>query len=432
MTTRTLHLVGSLARIFPPMAPEEFTRLLDSVRSDGLLEDIAVWQGVVIDGYHRLRACLLCGTEPRFHHLPEDADPLGYVIAKNAHRRTLDATSRAAAAFKASRWSTPGRPARSGGNRANLHGFLPRAAAAASFGVSPRSVATVARILDSESGAVAMLRLAVESGAVTANDAAALLREPPELQEMAVAMVRSGDARTLRRAVNRILRDRQSDYESHPPAQAGTGSSITLHAASVAQLHTLVPEGSVDAVITFPPPADDFPPLAELAGFAAHALRQSGGLFLLADSRHLPRLFETLQHPELNWLCAFGYRHPGRPARLGRGLGVSLTHKLLLIFGKREFHIAKGEDLIVVPPFGENEAGNPLSPRLGKGMELILERLTRPGQMVCDPFLLSRNDLVLAALRLGRSFTGAWEDRAFIDRLRRDVAVQTRKGAPAG
>ena len=110
MATRTLHLAGSLARTFPPMADDEFTRLLDSVRSDGLFEDITLWRGVVIDGHHRLMACLLSGAEPRFHHLPEDTDPLAYVIAKNAHRRTLNATSRAAAAFRASRWSRTSRP----------------------------------------------------------------------------------------------------------------------------------------------------------------------------------------------------------------------------------------------------------------------------------------------------------------------------------
>ena len=51
-------------------------------------------------------------------------------------------------------------------------------------------------------------------------------------------------------------------------------------------------------------------------------------------------------------------------------------------------------------------------------MEMIIERFTRPHHTVADPVMAGRAQSALAALKLGRSFIGAWDDRSFVDRLR--------------
>ena len=45
--------ISDLARIFPDMPPEDFAQLVASIREDGLMDPITVWQGRVIDGRHR-------------------------------------------------------------------------------------------------------------------------------------------------------------------------------------------------------------------------------------------------------------------------------------------------------------------------------------------------------------------------------------------
>ena len=37
--------ISDLARIFPDMTPEDFARLVSSIREDGLMDPITVWQG---------------------------------------------------------------------------------------------------------------------------------------------------------------------------------------------------------------------------------------------------------------------------------------------------------------------------------------------------------------------------------------------------
>ena len=110
MDKQAVFLVSPLARIFPPMTEDECAALRESIREAGLLEEITLWRGMVIDGFHRLRACLRLGIEPRFSSLPDDADPLAYVTGKNASRRDLAPWQRPIAAFRAS--ESPGWDAR--------------------------------------------------------------------------------------------------------------------------------------------------------------------------------------------------------------------------------------------------------------------------------------------------------------------------------
>ena len=61
MGQQPVFLVSPLAGIFPPMTEDEYARLEESIREVGLLDEIILWRGAVIDGFHRLRACLRLG-----------------------------------------------------------------------------------------------------------------------------------------------------------------------------------------------------------------------------------------------------------------------------------------------------------------------------------------------------------------------------------
>ena len=352
MEKQVVYLVSSLAKIFAPMLENEFTRLKDSIQHQGLLDEITLWRGMVIDGYHRLRACLEAGVEPRFHEVHDDADPLEYIVAKQVNRRQMNQTARAAAAFRVSERSRPGRP-RGPGNNANLHSYPNRSRAAGMFGVSTRSVATVAKVLGSDSTASPGVRRAVQAGTVTANDAARILDEPSDVQERAMEMVRRGRFKTVKRAsnaVNREMAERLDPEESSQVRDNSAGGRCSLHVSTVAGLHRLVPEGTVDAVITFPPSKPDYSAMfPDLSAFAAHALNSSGGMFVLADTGNLQALMDGLKHPDLYWAFACHYRHPGRPSRPGHPHRVQLTQKLVLIYGKQDFTITGGDDLIELP-----------------------------------------------------------------------------------
>jgi N6-adenosine-specific RNA methylase IME4/ParB-like chromosome segregation protein Spo0J len=93
--TLTVH---RLAGLVPEMLPDEYGALVADVRAHGLLEPIVLFQGQVLDGRHRYRACLETGTEPRFRPYEGD-DPLGFVVSANLQRRHLTSSQRAVLAL---------------------------------------------------------------------------------------------------------------------------------------------------------------------------------------------------------------------------------------------------------------------------------------------------------------------------------------------
>jgi ParB-like chromosome segregation protein Spo0J len=88
------------ADVFPLMEGEEFDRLVEDVRQNGLLEDIVLYEGKILDGRNRYRAFLAAGrTEHISYHVQdfdEGDDPVSYVISKNILRRHLTTDQRAA------------------------------------------------------------------------------------------------------------------------------------------------------------------------------------------------------------------------------------------------------------------------------------------------------------------------------------------------
>jgi hypothetical protein len=88
------------AELFPPMAKDEFLGLKKDIREHGQREDIVVWQGQLIDGRHRLRACRELGIEPQVAELMDETDPWQYVVSHNLHRRHLTTAQRSMVADK--------------------------------------------------------------------------------------------------------------------------------------------------------------------------------------------------------------------------------------------------------------------------------------------------------------------------------------------
>jgi hypothetical protein len=78
------------AKLFPPMQREEFDEFVADIQKNGLREKITLYQGAILEGIHRYRACLRLKIEPRFEQFKgDDAAALAFVISKNIHRRHL-------------------------------------------------------------------------------------------------------------------------------------------------------------------------------------------------------------------------------------------------------------------------------------------------------------------------------------------------------
>ena len=83
-----------LSAIFPAMADDEFKALCEDIRVNGLLVPIDVVGMLVIDGWHRYRACGVVGCPRRFNKIDDTIDKLVFVASKNLIRRHLTAGQR--------------------------------------------------------------------------------------------------------------------------------------------------------------------------------------------------------------------------------------------------------------------------------------------------------------------------------------------------
>jgi DNA modification methylase len=85
-----------VANLFPLMTPEEFTALKADIQANGLREPVWTWQGKVIDGRNRLRACEELGITPPVREWDGKGSLVAFVVSLNLHRRHLTGSQRAA------------------------------------------------------------------------------------------------------------------------------------------------------------------------------------------------------------------------------------------------------------------------------------------------------------------------------------------------
>jgi hypothetical protein len=79
-----------LASMFPMMKGEEFDAFVADIETHGLREKITLYQGKILEGRHRYRACLRAKVELRFEQFKgDDAAATAFVVSRNIHRRHL-------------------------------------------------------------------------------------------------------------------------------------------------------------------------------------------------------------------------------------------------------------------------------------------------------------------------------------------------------
>ncbi len=107
MSQRTQH---PLSAAFPAMSNLEFTELVNDIKTNGLRSPIVIFEGEVLDGWHRYRACEQLGINADTVEFPEGQDPVAFVRSQNYHRRHLTAGQKAVAEVELSKWARVGRP----------------------------------------------------------------------------------------------------------------------------------------------------------------------------------------------------------------------------------------------------------------------------------------------------------------------------------
>jgi hypothetical protein len=199
-----------LANLFPLMNHTDFTALRDDIAAQGLLEPLWLYEGQILDGRNRYKACKELGIQPQVRTY-EGADPLGFVLSMNLVRRHLNESQRALVAADVATMRQ--------GERTDLEpsANLPKVSqtkASELFNISTRSVTDAKRVKQEAQPEVVK---AVRDGHLAVSAAAKLSQESVPIQRQVAAKVVSGEVKTVTEALKQLRADKsppESDVQN--------------------------------------------------------------------------------------------------------------------------------------------------------------------------------------------------------------------------
>ena len=194
------------AELFPLMQHPDFDALCGHIATNGLQEEIVLYEGQILDGRNRYLACLAGGVAPRFRaYAGECGSPLAFVVAKNVRRRHLTESQRALLAArlkplfeeeahtrqvaglrKGHEFPVWENSPKRGNDEENIHAA---AKAAEMMHVSDFSVKAADKV---KKQGVPALVAAVQAGKIAVSAAARIAKLPAEQQQQVVAGIEGG------------------------------------------------------------------------------------------------------------------------------------------------------------------------------------------------------------------------------------------------
>lgn len=170
-----------LSAAFPAMNAEDFQALKDSIENIGVQNPITLFEGMVIDGWHRYSAANELGIDCPDKELGAWIDPVAFVRAQNKDRRHLPLSAWALIEVSLSSWRPAGQQ-----KKAELSSALTRTSKemADAVGVSDRTIRQAKAV---HSDAAPEVIAAVKSGEIGLPKAAAIAKLPQAEQAAAIA-----------------------------------------------------------------------------------------------------------------------------------------------------------------------------------------------------------------------------------------------------
>lgn len=192
-----------LANLFPPIEGADFADLVADVRANGLREPVVVYEGQILDGRNRYRACKAADVPVRTVAYEGD-DALRFVVSLNLRRRHLTENQRAMVAANIANMANGGD--RKSDQRANLPSDpdaqtpppVSLEQAAEMMKVSRRSVVAAKAVLRE---GVPELADKVSSGQIAVSAAADVAQLPKEEQQEVLS---KGDKALLLGAAKKV------------------------------------------------------------------------------------------------------------------------------------------------------------------------------------------------------------------------------------
>lgn len=189
-------------------------------------------------------------------------------------------------------------------------------------------------------------------------------------------------------------------------AREVNGRFEIAHCAIEDVTEEMLPDASVDAVITDPPyPQKYLPSYSTLAEFSARVLRPGGWCIVMTGTGFLPEVMQRMcEHLEYRW--QYVIITPGGANNRNSAYGLFQAYKPVLIFQNPPVSRIREwwSDVITAKADEQDKSLHPWQQSEKVFVELV-DRFSRPGDVVVDPFAGS-GTTGRAAVSIGRHFWG--------------------------
>lgn len=393
-----------------PLSEDERKGLERSIVTEGCRDAIVVWGGVVVDGHNRYEICQRRGVEfgTRDKDFADRHEAIMWIIDNQLSRRNVPAWKRGDLALRREEEfiEKAKERQREHGNTApgrEAEETLPQ---------------LVAEVLETPEDREANGQLGKVAG--LSRESMRKVRYIKANADEGLQDALDNGEETIGGAYKRLKNEERSKERAREREEAAEKmESITLdervqvvHADFRDALGDL-PDASVDLVLTDPPyPREYLPLYSELGYMASQCLKDGGVLAAMVGQSYLPEIVERLsEHLAYHWTLA--YVTPGGQSAQLWQRKVNTFWKPVLVFTNGDYAGEWFGD-VARSDVNDNDKRFHHWGQSESGTADLMERLSKPGEMVVDPFVGGGTTAVVAAAT-GRRFLGSDLERKAIE-----------------
>ena len=388
-----------IAGIFPLIEGQELKQLVEDVCTHGVREPVWLYEGKILDGRNRYKAAQEVGAQIQTREFSGTAlEAIEFVWSLNRTRRHLDSSQSAIADARRNQMTDAYAPVREAAKerqgertdlKRNIQEIIPESKPQPQTrDIRSKPAGTNPKYIDL---------------------ADKLVKERPDLAEQVEKGKKklSQVARELRREENEeALRVAVESIDPATDADIRHCSMAELFASGIRP----------DVVITDPPYPKEYVHLyEELAQMCADA-----GVPLIAamaGQSYLPEIYTGMsRHLRYRWTLA--YLTPGGQAVQQWQAKANTFWKPILLFGDAGDWIGD----VCKSSTNDNDKRFHHWGQSESGMLDLVQRLSKPGDLICDPFM-GAGTTAVAALAAGRRFIGCDIDEAHVQTARGRCAM---------
>ncbi len=450
----------SYCDLLPEMTADDFNALVSDIKENGLINPIVLFENQILDGKHRYKACLELGIEPKVETFTGNKEQaLHFVISQNIARRHLLTGQKAALAINAKKEFeviAKENQIKAGelGNQGAEYGKLggrgitkdsekyqekisefnndgennkvddenplqekfpeggfhkkddkkaneqSRDKAAKLFNVNPHYITDVEKIEKTDKSVFDK----VKNGNLNIQEAKRLCKLDEPVRKKAMEKINNGEVKKVKDAVKKIKKDEMLEYSKSINDNDIT-NDCRLIVKDIKELSSELEPDGVDLIITDPPYPKEYLYLyEELAKLAKYVLKDGGSMFVMCGQSYIPEIIEKIK-PYMDYFWLFAYTTPGGQSAQIWNRKVNTFWKPILQFVKGKYNGEWVGD-VIKSDVNDNDKEFHDWGQSESGMSDLIKRVSKPGDLILDPFLGGGTTGVVS-IAMNRRFIGA-------------------------